>query len=274
MKDRGLLEKQAMEMLKKTSRTFFIPIKLLKEPLRMTVGSAYLCMRAIDEIEDDEVLPNSVKEQLLKETADLLCEPFDASAYEALISPYADELPDVTKRLGDWIEVCPEAIRGKVLEATSEMASGMAKWSKKDWAVHTVADLDDYTYYVAGLVGVMLSDIWEWHDGTKTDRERSIAFGRGLQAVNILRNKDEDMMERGVGFFPDEWERSDMFAYAERNLNEADLYIADISNRNIRHFCKIPHTLARRTLKALKRGEEKMSRREVEEAVEEVLHEQ
>ncbi|WLV25030.1 phytoene/squalene synthase family protein [Aciduricibacillus chroicocephali] len=274
MTDSKLLEKQAMEVLKETSRTFFIPIKLLHKPLRLTVGSAYLCMRAIDEIEDDEKLSNDIKEQLLMETAQLLKEPFDSKAYNALLEPYAAGLPEVTLRLGDWIEVCPAEIRAKVLAATSEMAQGMAKWSRKNWSVHTEADLDDYTYYVAGLVGVMLSDIWNWHDGTKTDRDQAIAFGRGLQAVNILRNKDEDMAERGVGFFPDGWGRQEMFAYAEKNLDMAELYIADIGNRNIRHFCKIPLSLARRTLKALKRGEEKMSRREVEEAVEEVLHEQ
>lgn len=274
MADSKLLEKQAMEVLKETSRTFFIPIKLLQKPLRMTVGSAYLCMRAIDEIEDDEHLSNEIKSELLTKTSQLLDGSFDNRAYQELLEPYKERLPEVTMRLGDWIEVCPEGIRKQVKAATSEMAQGMAKWAELDWQIKTEADLDDYTYYVAGLVGVMLSDIWKWHDGTETDREHAIGFGRGLQAVNILRNKDEDLAERGVGFFPEGWERSDMFAYASHNLNEADLYIKDISNRNIRHFCKIPLTLARRTLKALQRGEEKMSRAEVEQAVEEVLHEQ
>ena len=39
------------------------------------------------------------------------------------------------------------------------MAFGMAKWAKANWQVHTEEDLDEYTYYVAGLVGVMLSDL-------------------------------------------------------------------------------------------------------------------
>ena len=47
------------------------------------------------------------------------------------------------------------------------MAEGMAKWVAKNWIIDTEADLDDYTYYVAGLVGVMLSDIWKWYDGTR-----------------------------------------------------------------------------------------------------------
>ena len=54
MSNEAKLQKEAMHVLKLTSRTFYIPIKLLNPTLRKTVGSAYLCMRAIDEIEDHE----------------------------------------------------------------------------------------------------------------------------------------------------------------------------------------------------------------------------
>lgn len=274
MADSKPLEKQAMQVLKETSRTFYIPIKLLEKRLRKTVGSAYLCMRAIDEIEDHEQLPNDVKSRLLTETGRLLEEGFDKSTYEALLKPYEAELPEVTLRLSDWIDFCPEGIRGKVKASTSEMAAGMAKWTEKDWNVVSEADLDDYTYYVAGLVGLMLSDIWEWHAGVETNREWAVGFGRGLQAVNILRNKEEDMKERGVAFFPEGWNRNDMFQYAERNLAEADLYTKSIDYRNIKLFCNIPLALARKTLKALRRGDEKISRQEVNETVDELLQEQ
>ena len=89
------------------------------------------------------------------------------------------------------------------------MAKGMAEWVQKDWQINNEEDLDEYTYYVAGLVGVMLSDIWRWYDQTETDENLAIAFGRGLQAVNILRNHDEDKT-RGVSFFPQGWEVKDM----------------------------------------------------------------
>ena len=64
-----------------------------------------------------------------------------------------------------------------------------------------------------------------------------------------------------------------MFAYAERNLAKADLYMEDIKTRNITLFCKIPLALAKRTLKALKRGEEKITRDEVKETVDEIMNE-
>jgi farnesyl-diphosphate farnesyltransferase len=265
------LEKEAMKMLKETSRTFYIPIKLLKPTLRKTVGAAYLCMRAIDEIEDHEELESETKQHLLRATSELLKNDFNTEAYQQLIKPYEEKLPEVTKRLGDWIAFCPEGITPKVKESTSIMANGMADWVEKNWQIRTKEDLDDYTYYVAGLVGVMLSDIWRWYDNTDTVPELAIGYGRGLQAVNVLRNQDEDA-DRGVKFFPDNWSREDMFEYAEENLAKADEYMKSIKTKNIILFCKIPLALAHRTLNALKSGKEKMSREEVESTVNDIIN--
>ena len=272
MSKNAKLEKEAMRVLKETSRTFYIPITLLKRELRLTVGSAYLCMRAIDEIEDHENLGNDVIEDLLRKTKTLLLQEgdFPADDYAAIIAPYVEELPEVTIRLADWIEVCPSGIVDKVKESTAEMAGGMADWTKKNWVVETKEDLDDYTYYVAGLVGVMLSDIWNWYDGTETDYELAVGFGRGLQAVNILRNQDEDYAERGVRFIPEGWTRDDVFDYARKNLALADKYIEQLTTRTIILFCKIPLALAKKTLKTMEEGNEKITRQEVEEVVAEI----
>src|SRR5699024_5121689 len=240
----------------------------LKPQLKKTVGSAYLCMRAVDEIEDHEALDSETKQHLLRATSRLLQEGFNEEAYQELVAPYRSQLPEVTLRLGDWISVCPDDIRKKVTHSTSVMVAGMADWAEKGWHIQNEADLDDYTYYVAGLVGVMLSDIWEWYDGTQTDRDLAIGYGRGLQAVNILRNQDEDK-ERGVQFVPDGWTRDDLFAYTEKNLALADEYMKDISTRTIVLFCRIPLALAKRTIKALQQGREKISRDEVETIVKE-----
>src|SRR5699024_11623516 len=104
---------------------------------------------------------------------------------------------------GDWLAACPDQTRSIVMASSSEMAYGMAKWAKANWSIKTREDLDDYTYYVAGLVGVMLSQLWDFCAGVKTDRELAIGYGRGLQAVNILRNEEEDLEERDVSFVPE-----------------------------------------------------------------------
>jgi farnesyl-diphosphate farnesyltransferase len=182
-------------------------------------------------------------------------------------------MPEVTMRMNDWISLLPAGSKKIVCDAASEMAFGMAKWAKANWQVRTKEDLDDYTYYVAGLVGVMLSDLWEWDSQVKTDRDLAIGYGRGLQAVNILRNQHEDMETRGVSFIPQGWTREDLFRYTEENLQKADQYMDDISKRSILLFCRLPLALAHKTLDALKDGKEKVSRSEVEETVKEILAE-
>src|SRR5699024_10287021 len=119
---------------------------------------------------------------------------------------------------------------------------------------------------------LMLSDIWEWYDGTQTERDLAIGYGRGLQAVNMLRNQEEDF-ERGVEFIPDGWNRDDMFQYAEENLERAKQYIQMIDTKNILLFCRIPYALAEKTLAAMKSGKEKISRQEVEQTVDHIIKE-
>lgn len=262
--------KEAKQMLKETSRTFYIPITFLKKDLKNAVASAYLVFRAIDEIEDDERLDNDLKHDLLMQVSELFVEPFDNEVYLKVLGERSDQLPEVTTRLQEWIDVCPKEAMPILMASAKEMAYGMAKWSKRNWKIETKEDLDEYTYYVAGLVGVMLSELWELYGEQKTDRELAIGYGRGLQAVNILRNEDEDLDERGVSFMPDGWTRDDLFAYAKENLAKADEYMTSLTKHSIILFCKLPLALAHKTLKAMEDGREKMSRLEVEETVKEV----
>src|SRR5699024_1573599 len=102
-------------------------------------------MGAIYQIEDHETLVASVTENVLRETKISLDKygSFDEEAYQELIQPYTETLPEVTVRLGDWLRVCPTGIVQKVKQYTGEMAGGMADWVKKDWFIETKEDLDD-----------------------------------------------------------------------------------------------------------------------------------
>lgn len=271
MSEASNLHKSARNMLKETSRTFFIPISYLPSGLREAVTSAYLCMRAIDEIEDHPQLQLESKHNLLHAISLLLKKPFNNEELMTLYHPYHTLLPEVTLRLGDWISLCPPTIVENISNATSTMAKGMADWVLKEWRIQNEEDLNEYTFYVAGLVGVMLSDIWKWYDDVETDKDLAIAFGRGLQSINILRNHAEDL-ERGVDFFPDGWELEDMYRYARRNLALGDVYMEDIKPGPILNFCKIPIALAHGTLDALTEGKEKMSRAAVIKIVSQVVN--
>lgn len=265
--------KDAMRVLKETSRTFYIPITFLKADLKYSVASAYLVLRAIDEIADHESIQNTTKFDLLMQLSELFKRPFTQEEYCDIIAPVKEQLPEVSIRLVDWIQACPEGSRSLMMETASEMAFGMAKWAKENWQVHTKEDLDDYTYYVAGCVGVYLSKLWNWSYGQETNEELAIEFGRGLQIVNILRNQKEDKEERSVSFVPDDWSRDQLFAYADENLAQADAYIETLNEKSTILFCRLPLAFAHKSLAAMKKGEKKMSRAEVEQTVKEVQKE-
>jgi len=259
------LRKTAMDFLEETSRTFLIPIQRLPNGLLEAVGSGYLCMRAIDEIEDHPDLDSSIKEIILRAISRTLQSAVDGDQWDDLentLNSYRETIPGVTLRLADWLRLSPFAIAPRIWDATATMADRMANWVVANWQVTTQADLDRYTYSVAGVVGLLLSDLWAWYDGTKTDRINAIGFGRGLQAVNILRNRADDLA-RGVDFFPEGWGEVEMHAYARRNLDYADAYLRELPQGPAFEFSKIPLGLAHATIDALSEGRSKLSRSEV-----------
>jgi len=106
--------KTPLEVLKETSRTFFIPIVKLCESAQEAVASAYLCLRAIDEIEDHPSIANEVKARMLREVS-VVCTTYNAeSTAESMTPTYESEseadktkLPEVSLRIGEWIMYCP-----------------------------------------------------------------------------------------------------------------------------------------------------------------------
>ncbi|BAY24548.1 squalene/phytoene synthase [Calothrix sp. NIES-2100] len=259
------LRRDALQILKETSRTFYIPISLLPSGLQEAVASAYLCMRAIDEIEDHPELDNPTKAQLLRTISLTLQAGVDGFAVDAFslgFNGYENTLPEVTLGIREWSILAPEAIAPRIWDATAAMADRMAYWAENNWKIQTESDLDRYTFGVAGAVGLLLSDLWAWYDGTETNRTQAIGFGRGLQAVNILRNHSEDL-KRGVDFYPEGWSAANMHEYARRNLKLADAYTQSLAAGPALDFCQIPLTLAHGTLDALANGKEKLSRNDV-----------
>ncbi|HHY73430.1 MAG TPA: phytoene/squalene synthase family protein [Bacillus bacterium] len=268
MEDRKQLLKEAEEMLALTSRTFVIPISRLEGSLHHVVMAAYLCMRSIDEIEDHPILARENKIQLLTSIGERILNEDDSLS--PLFEPFIDMLPEVTVRIDDWLSLIPLEISSKVRLFISNMALGMASWTERNWLVQTEEDLDDYTYVVAGLVGELLSFLWKWHDEIDTDSNLAVAFGRGLQAVNIVRNQREDL-GRGVSFFPEGWTQEKMIHYAKKQLAQADEYITAIHSKPIYEFCSIPLALAHGTLRVIENNQEKLQREEVVKIVDTII---
>lgn len=257
----------ALDELRKTSRTFFIPIIRLPGKVRDAVGSAYLCMRSIDEIEDHQDLARPVKVQLLHEISALLYRSaengrVEKDQFQNLFQPYENLLPRVTLGLPGFASMAPPSIAGQVWSATAGMSREMGNWVQRNFQIETENDLDLYTYDVAGRVGELLTDIWKWYDGTEAEMSLAIGFGRCLQAVNIIRNREEDLF-REVDFYPKNWTTQDLHCYVRRQADLADAYMMQLPSGPVREFCRIPLVLAKATLDTMLSGQPKLSRAEV-----------
>jgi len=261
------IQADAMRVLEETSRTFFLPIERLPTGLREAVAAGYLCLRAIDEVEDHPYLEGTIKASVLQAMSLVLqaqtsVENFAHEAFDKIFDSFGVDLPEVTMRIGEWSCYAPKFIAPRVWEATAAMADRMAQWAINGFNVTTKADLDRYTYGVAGAVGLLLCDLWGWFEKIQIDRSQAIQFGRGLQLVNILRNRKEDLA-RGVDFYPEGWTDEDMLAYAIENLDAFDVYAQTLPRSTFKHFTRIPRALAYATLDVIQKGKEKLSRDEV-----------
>jgi farnesyl-diphosphate farnesyltransferase len=189
------LSQDATEILRQTSRTFYLSIVQLPPEIKEAVMSSYLLLRAIDEIEDHPHLEKTVRVSLLCALSrEMRLRPKPAAnAFAAILRPYRDRLYEVTNRIDEWLSLSPAVVAPLLQQTTSKMAQRMAYWVSNDWRIHTKHDLDRYTFSVAGAVGLLLSDLWKWYDDTPSRRANAIRYGRGLQAVNILRNRSEDL---------------------------------------------------------------------------------
>jgi len=197
-------------------------------------------MRAIDEIEDHPNLSVGNKARMLRSVSHILQTPFESSDFQNAFKGFESTLPDVTLRLGEWAELAPRDIAPRIWETFASMAERMAQWAEQNWLIQTKRDLDEYTYAVAGVLVLLLSDLWCWFDHTHTNRAHAISYGRTLQATNILIDRVIDE-GRGVDFWPKGWKLSQMLAYVKDELQPAHAYVETLPQIcPARDFCEQP----------------------------------
>jgi farnesyl-diphosphate farnesyltransferase len=138
----------------------------------------------------------------------------------------------------------------------------MAYWARVNWKIGSLEDLDRYTFSVAGSVGLLICDLLAFFEGAQVDRSKALLFGRGLQIVNIIRNRPEDL-SRGIDFFPPGHTAESLSAYARECLERAEAYALTVPSRTFLAIYQIPLKLAYGTLEAIARGESKLTREAV-----------
>lgn len=275
-------------MLAQVSRTFAIPISMLRAPLRDAVTTGYLLCRIVDTVEDEASLSLDARDRLYEAFLGVLERgaspaPFEAT-FRALPGASADLV--LARNLSVVVEAVaslPERLRPIVVRWVAEMARGMAIYSHRPAgrdglvALSTLHDLERYCYFVAGTVGHMLTELFR-AELPEIDAGRALAlesraeeFGLGLQLVNILKDITDDGA-RGWSFIPRVacWsaglEPADLlsaahrpaahaavrpvFERADRALDEALGYCLALPPEatDVRLFCLLPLWMAVRTL--------------------------
>ena len=180
--------------LKKVSRSFAAVIWQLPVGLRDAVCLFYLVLRALDSIEDDMEFPIEDKVPLLLSfheknfDANWRLEGVgDAHDYRVLLKYYNKVSKVFLKLDPSYQEV--------ISRICKEMGAGMAEFSQKE--VVSLEDYDKYCFYVAGLVGLGLSDLFSASGledkNLKDEFELSSSMGSFLQKTNIIRDYYEDL---------------------------------------------------------------------------------
>lgn len=203
-------------MLFRVSRTFALTIPQLPETLSNVVGNAYLWCRIADTIEDCPEIPLDEKpahvdaliaviggDQVPRTFAEALLPALSGDAWAGERELIAD-----TEMVLRIFETFGERERAAVQRCVRIMAKGMEHFQEGMFAhgLRDQAHLDAYCYYVAGVVGEMLTEIFCAHSSGievhRGDLQRlGISFGQGLQMTNILKDIWDDK-ERYVCWLP------------------------------------------------------------------------
>lgn len=198
------------------SRTFALTIPSLPGPLRVPVTNAYLLCRIADTIEDDAALSVEEKKASGRRFIDVLRGKQSAAAFAAALAPRlgSETLSaerDLVARAGQVVEVTQSfgaAQRQALIRCVSLMSDGMHRFQRQVGlhGLDSQQRLDEYCYFVAGVVGEMLTELFcEYSDAIARRRRQLMrlapSFGQGLQMTNILKDIQADR-ERGVCWLP------------------------------------------------------------------------
>ena len=201
-------------LLRDVSRSFYLTLRILPSAVREQIGVAYLLARATDTIADTDALPPSerlfalrnLRQRILDERAEFL-DPSrlagsQSSPGERLLLQRLDEALSL---LQSFVPADRQLIQ-KVLQTISGgqeldlIRFGEAN-AQNIVALNSDAELDDYTYRVAGCVGEFWTRICMAHLSPPPRRDLQtmvtdgIRFGKGLQLVNILRDLPSDLRQ-------------------------------------------------------------------------------
>ena len=278
-------------ILARVSRSFYLSIRLLPKKLRDPVSLGYLLARASDTIADTTDLPIELRTEKLQLLTRGIQGEALGSAIDDLSAAIAPLQKDKAERaLIESLQSCLDWLDQSEVEDREDVRATLAVINrgqlldlerfpdpKQIVALKTAAELDEYTYLVAGSAGEFWTRLCFRHLPKFTSRSETEMlglakrYGQGLQLINILRDAGPDL-RAGRCYFPDDelyttaMGPSQILREPERFLpiyrkwrEKAEKGIADgikyadaIRNRRVRIATALPALIGGRTLGLLR----------------------
>ncbi|MFA5139414.1 MAG: squalene/phytoene synthase family protein [Elusimicrobiota bacterium] len=191
-----------MPLLRGVSRSFYLTLRVLPQELRPRISVAYLLARASDTVADTQVVPREKRLGLLRDMRQ--------GRTESIRGLAADQALPAERELLERLDECvslkaslPAADRELIDKLLDTIVAGqifdIERFPGSLQALSDDAELDRYTYMVAGCVG----DFWTRMCALHLPELRSwdveamcrlgVRFGKGLQLVNVLRDMPRDL---------------------------------------------------------------------------------
>lgn len=201
------------DLLRQVSRSFYLSLAILPSALRAPMGLAYLLARAADTVADTRLIERGERLRHLETLRQAFAgQRADVGALARACAPHQARLAE--RRL---LERAAEAVaaletlepddRAQVRRVLATLTSGMVfdlqRFPGEDastiTALATVAELDRYTYLVAGCVGEFWTALHLAHRprlrgwDAAAMSEQGVRFGKALQITNVLRDVPADL---------------------------------------------------------------------------------
>jgi farnesyl-diphosphate farnesyltransferase len=278
-------------LLRSVSRSFYLSLRVLPADLRDPLSLAYLLARATDTIADTPGPPVAVRIEALgglaaaiqgttgKESAAQLLESFASFQGNPAEQTLIEQLP----ALLDWLDELQAGDRDEVRGVLAKINRGQRLDLERfgeggaTRGLANAAELDEYTYLVAGCVGEFWTRLCFAHVKNFTERSESemgklgVRYGQGLQLINILRDAGADLRQGRCYFPADELNSLGLAAgdilgdsarampvierwreNAERGVDAGIEYACAIRNRRVRFATALPALIGARTLALLR----------------------
>ncbi len=171
---------------KREAKNFYYAFLALPSPRKNAICAIYAFMRKADDLADDESLPHDERRRRLESW---LAAWHDASHGGADTDPVFLAARDATQRFNIPLDLLDKLVAGTTMDLKEVSGTAPDTYA-------TFADLYQYCYLVASVVGLVCIRIFGYSDpaAEKLAEETGIAF----QLTNILRDVEEDAARNRV----------------------------------------------------------------------------